>query len=165
MDKTWRSLIYIGRDGFDGWYQFAVEDDSPRLNGKGGLGWLIRLHDDEVMYHRDEHVACYCDEYDNKGTCWHVEEAPKALRYWVARLQLGETRPHDFDELWHRWWPRRLAIDLRCEEQGSYKGKAREEWQLWFCALLDEFEARTVAVRNLERAWGAGVAEAMGVKQ
>lgn len=151
MQHSFRDLIYVG----DGWGQalFASESDSPRLNGRGGLGDITNISLEENLP-----PHCNCPEYQRtmgeqglNGECWHVTEAPKALAYWTARLNLGDMQNPEFDALWSTWWPRRLPIDLRCEEQGSYKGKSREDWALWYMALRDEYEARIVARRNLER--------------
>ena len=90
MQHSFRDLMFIGRDGFDGHYQFAAERETPRLNGRGGLGWLVRVHNDELVCHRDGHVFCYCDEFEAQGNCWHAEFAPVALHYWTARLNLGD---------------------------------------------------------------------------
>lgn len=152
-DHTFRELIYLGH--VNAFPAFAAESDSLRLAGRGGMGYLVSV--DLFGSH------CNCPALDG---CWHAREAPVALSYWQKRLGFAEKTREDFDTFWAQWWPKHDAITERCRAAGEFKGKSEQEWTLFFSALLDEYNARSVAYGKVERAFGKDLLDAvLGVQR
>lgn len=153
VNHTFRELIYLG----SGWGQdlFAAESDSMRLAGRGGMGYCVNISMEGV-----DGVHCNCPAAPD---CWHVREAPNALNYWRIRLKHGEMSREQFDAFYQQWWPKRTAIMERAKQGGEFKGKSETGWGLFFSALLDEFNTRSVAYGKLERTFGAELLDAMGL--
>ena len=154
MSKThnWRDLLYLGE--YEGAHLFAAESDSARLNGRGGLGHLVRFY----LHGKDWIAYCSCPSPHN---CWHAREAPLAHRYWELRDGLSSRTAAEFDKLHNQWWPKREATMERAAAEGNYLGRSHADWELFFVALLDEYEARTAATAKIAWAFGRGVVDAV----
>lgn len=158
---TWRELLYLGE--YEGAHLFAAESASARLNGRGGLGHLVRY----ITHTEGYEVHCSCssggctidhETVSGGGECWHRREACAAYTYWLIRDGLSSRTAAEFDRLHAEWWPKREDITAI---EGAHLGKSAEEWLMFYTALLDEYEARAAAAAKVSWAFGKKVAEAV----